>query len=190
MIRELRPRTVEPSEAELYAGLRRGESEAFDLLYRHARPMAIRVLTDKGCPATDAEDLFQDGLMSLWQNIQDGKYERREGVKVSTYLVQLCRNRWIDRTRRVAYRQTDTVAEHSPGLAAEVSDDHLLREARHEQLDRAFAQLGERCREMLKRFYFKRDPLSLLAEEMGITPQTAKNEKYRCTQRLRKLCAA
>ena len=194
MIRFLQRRETRLSDAELYEALRLGERRAFDHLYRHARPMAAKTLTQIGCPAAEVDDLFQDALLALYQNVADGRYELRTDTKITTYLVRLCRNRWIDRTRRVAYRHTSTVGEHVERTADADDGSELeavmLRERHLEELDAAFAQLGERCQHLLRRFYYDRAPLSEIAAERGITAQSAKNEKYRCMQRLKKVYAS
>ena len=194
MIRYLPRRESRLADADLYEALRLGERRAFDQLYRFARPMATKTLTQIGCPAAEVDDLFQDALLALYQNVADGRYRLRADTKITTYLVRLCRNRWIDRTRRVAYRRTATVGEHveRAGTGEEGADiEAALRRERHlERLDEAFALLGERCQHLLRRFYYDRASLSEIAAERGITPQSAKNEKYRCMQRLKKAYAS
>ena len=194
MIRFLPRRGSRLADAELYEALRLGERRAFDHLYRHALPMATTTLTQMGCPLAEVDDLFQDALLALHQNIVDGRYVLRADTKVTTYLVRLCRNRWIDRTRRVAYRRTESVGEHARDAGdpddGSAMDELMEHERRLERLDAAFALLGERCQHLLRRFYFDRVPLAEIAEERGITPPSAKNEKYRCMQRLRKAYAS
>lgn len=190
MLRFLKPRASRLTDEQLFARLLAGDRVAFDQLYTQALPMTIKVLTRLGCPAAEAEDLFQDGLLALWQNAQDGKYRPQAGTKVTSYLVQLCRNRWIDRTRRVAYRKTQSVGEHDHSIAAPedaIADEEALA---LKQLDAGFAAISERCQELLKAFYFRKTALAALAESLGVGIATAKNEKYRCMQRLRKACVA
>ena len=168
-----------------------GERRAFDHLYRNGLPLAAKTLREAGCPAADVDDFFQEALLALYQQVVDGRFELRSDTKVTTYLVRLCRNRWIDRTRRVEHRRTQLVDSHPEsalGLGGdEVEEEWQTREAQLQALDAAFAQLGERCQHMLRRFYHDRVALADIAIERDITPSTAKNEKYRCMQRLRKL---
>jgi RNA polymerase sigma factor (sigma-70 family) len=56
-----------------------------------------------------------------------------------------------------------------------------------EYLAKIFDQLGEKCRRMLSLYYYKKMPLAMIAEQMGYTPKSAKNEKYRCMQKLKAL---
>ncbi len=155
--------------------------------------MVRRTLLERSCPRQEAEDLFQEALIALWQNARDGKYIQRSSTRLSTYLTQLCVNRWIDRTRKVAFRRTDSletkVVPERGDHTADEDPDYLLREMRHDTLDWAFAQLGAACQTMLTKFYFEHAGLDEIAEERGITAASAKTVKYRCMQRLRRLCA-
>ena len=196
MIRQLHARPAARSDEELFAGLLRADDEVFDELYREAFPKTRRALLNRNCPEAETEDLFQDALVALWQNARAGKYQLRSGARMSTYLTQLCINRWIDRTRRVDFRKTETredipergsrAATQAEQLAAE---ERKLTEVKHALLDAAFAQLSDACQDMLRRFYFERASLAEIAADRGISAASAKTEKYRCMQRLKRLCA-
>ena len=195
MIRRL-TRPAARSDEALFAGLLRSEEGVFDELYREAYPKALHALLRRSCPAAEAEDLFQDALVALWQNARDGKYRPRPGTRMTTYLTQLCINRWIDRTRRVDVRRTEyrdvpvetaTRATHAAEVAE--AEERDATEARFARLDAAVAELGEACRHLLQRFYLERASLAEIAAERGISAASAKTEKYRCMQRLRRLCA-
>lgn len=178
-----------PSEEALFDALREGEPAAFDHLYREVLPSVRRVLAARSCPVAEADDLFQEALVALWQNARDGSFQLRKSTKISTYLIHLCTNRWIDRTRRVDFRSTDSGAD-LPASAHEDADEvGVMRERRFIQLETAFAQLGEKCRGLLMRFYFDREGLDEVGTWLGISTASAKTEKYRCMQRLRILCA-
>ena len=124
----------------------------------------------------------------MWQQVDDGRFKLKAGVKMSSYLIQLCSNRWIDKTRTAAFRNTVSTDE-LPLEAEEIESSKNLQAKENDfrLMDVAFSQLGEKCQEMLKKFYFEKTSMKALAELRGITPQTAKNEKYRCVQRLKKI---
>ncbi len=189
MLRYLKTRAR--SDEELFAGLLTAEPQVFDHLYEITFPMVRRTLSERSCPPQEAEDLFQEALVALWQNARDGKYVLRSGTRLSTYLTQLCVNRWIDRTRKVAFRRTESheaVPERGDANVTDADPEYLLRELRHERLDEAFARLGDACRDLLKKFYFERCSLEEIAEERQVSTASAKTIKYRCMQRLRRLC--
>ena len=50
-----------------------------------------------------------------------------------------------------------------------------------------FDNLGENCKEVLSRFYYNKQSLKIIGQQFDWTEATARNNKYRCLQRLREL---
>ncbi len=49
-------------------------------------------------------------------------------------------------------------------------------------------KLGDPCNTLLKKFYYEQCNMVEICEEMGYkNPESARNQKYKCLQRLRKL---
>ncbi len=131
----------------------------------------------------DAMDIFQEGLVAMWTNITQGKFELKENTRLSTYLYSLCRNIWISRLRKV-----------KPGMTIEIKDEHsdlMDVDDQEEQytlirtLEKQLLKLNEACQQLLKQFYYEKSSLKDIALSMNITEKTAKNNKYRCMQSLR-----
>ncbi|UFP94928.1 sigma-70 family RNA polymerase sigma factor [Gloeobacter morelensis] len=84
-----------PSDAEIYADLKRGSASALGVLYdRHGRlvyRLAVRILANN----QEAEDLTQEVFLILWQK---KAYDPARGT-LSNYLLTLTRSRAIDRVR-------------------------------------------------------------------------------------------
>ncbi len=135
--------------------------------------------------AEDALDIFQEGIIALWTNIKQGKFQLQDNAKVSSYLFALCRNLWISKLRK---RKDFKPLEASTELSDQADTDAMI--AQHEliaELERHFRQLGASCRKLLSLFYYQKASLKAIAAQMGITEKTAKNNKYRCMQNLRSL---
>jgi hypothetical protein len=55
-------------------------------------------------------------------------------------------------------------------------------------MDRALNSLGEPCKSLLEGYYLKKLDMNALAAEFGYTnADNAKNQKYKCLMRLKKL---
>ena len=55
-------------------------------------------------------------------------------------------------------------------------------------MDRALNSLGEPCKSLLQGYYLKKMDMNALAAEFGYTnADNAKNQKYKCLMRLKKL---
>ena|SRR5687767_10952681 len=123
----------------------------------------------------DAKDIFQDALVVLYKNVQSERFALT--VPLKTYLLAVTKNLWLQELRRrnkmpVAIEQIDI-----PDALPENENDADLATA-------AFNLLGERCRQLLILFYFKKKTYRELASFLGFGDErTAKNQKYRCLQK-------
>lgn len=175
------------TDQSLYQGLLNNETTAFEFIYTKNFPAVRQQVQQYGGSEDDAKDIFQEGVIALWNNIRAGTYQLRENVKMSTYLIQICKLRWMDRMKKASHRYEIRKEDYvEPAAEAEVLADWIDREDQ-QQFQQQFAQLGERCQDLLKRFYFLKESLQDIARVMGIGEATAKNEKYRCMQRLKKI---
>ena len=57
-----------------------------------------------------------------------------------------------------------------------------------ELMERALQHLGEPCKELLEDYYIRKKNMSEIAKEFGYTnAENAKNQKYKCLMRLKKI---
>lgn len=72
---------------------KRGNKEAFGLLYNHYLPQIYRFILLKVNSRKEAEDLSHEVFLSAWQHIFDYQYE---GFPFSSWLYQIAKNAVID----------------------------------------------------------------------------------------------
>lgn len=174
-------------DTTLYEGLKNNQQSAFEYLYKNNYPAVRQLVFQYKGSDDDAKDIFQEGMIALWNNIRSGSYQLRPDVKMSTYLIQICKLRWMDRLKKASNRyELRQESYQEPAQEAEVEMEWINREEQSE-FQQQFAQLGERCQHLLKRFYFMKQSLQEIADFLGIGEASAKNEKYRCMQRLKKI---
>jgi DNA-directed RNA polymerase specialized sigma24 family protein len=68
--------------------------------------------------------------------------------------------------------------------------EELVNDEKENQLKKiedSFKNLGESCKELLTRFYYKKESMSMIAKAFDWTAATARNNKYRCIQRLKEM---
>jgi hypothetical protein len=72
-----------------------------------------------------------------------------------------------------------------------VEDDieiHRKRNAEYNIMERALGSMGEPCKSLLEGYYIKKMDMQALAKEFGYTnADNAKNQKYKCLMRLKKM---
>jgi RNA polymerase sigma factor (sigma-70 family) len=173
------------TENEIYEGIVRKDNRTFLWLYRQNEGRILNLVQNNNGNEDDARDIFQEGLVALWTNISKGKFDLNGQAKISTYLFTLCRNLWISKLRK---NKKMFSLDDNPGV--EIADEVNDMEEQYEKvktLEDHFAKLGEACQQLLSLFYYKKASLKEIADLMGITDKTAKNNKYRCMQQLKEL---
>lgn len=167
--------------------VRTGDDKTLQQLYRDNYRYVEKFVIDNSGTAEQAKDIFQEAFLSMWRNVQAEKFVVKEGGSLSAYLQRIAKNKWLDYLRSAAYRKTVLLeAEIVESIAVEevVNENEL---AGIKQVREQFELLGDNCRELLTRFYYRGESLRSVAQVFGWTGDTAKNNKYRCIERLRKL---
>lgn len=171
------------TDREIFDGIARKDDKTFLFLYNKHKEQILRMVQKNSGNEADALDVFQEGLIALWTNIGQGKYQLRENTRISSYLHTLCRNLWISklRKRKVIYSIEDNPAYE---IADEVNDMEE-RYQRIKLLEGQLKKLGNACQQLLRMFYYQKVALKEIAQTMNLTEKSAKNNKYRCMQKLR-----
>jgi len=123
----------------------------------------------------DAKDIFQDALVVLYKNVQSENFTLT--VPLKTYLVAIVKNLWMQELRR--RNKIPVTADQ-----AEIPDAVFNEDKNFDIAQSAFNLLGEKCRQLLILFYFKKKTYKELAAFLAFGDErTAKNQKYRCLQK-------
>lgn len=125
--------------------------------------------------ADDADDIFQDALVILYKKVQADNFSLTAPLK--NYLLAIVRNCWMQELRK---RKKMPVSEMNTDIENATVDE----EPAFTRAQAAFDLLGEKCRQLLILFYFKRHDFKTIAAELSFSDEkTAKNQKYRCLQK-------
>lgn len=176
------------SDEALVSGIRAGGSardEALKRLYLMPglRETVIRHVMANGGSRQDAQDIFQEALVILDRNVREGRYEARSAL--TTYFVAIAKWRWVT-VRRQHGRYTEISPTHYD-TEVESPEAETIRTEYRELFQEALAQIGERCRELL-RLYQLDHSMEEIAQIMHYnSADVAKKEAYRCRTRFREL---
>lgn len=133
--------------------------------------------------AEEAKDIYQEAFIAVWQNIKAGRFAEQNGSSLEAYLFQIAKYKWYDYLK--AAKKINTIpVEHNHLIETTYSEEE---ENYIEKVQQHFKNLGEPCRQVLTLFYFMKQRMSNIAATFSWTEATAKNNKYRCLQRLRNL---
>jgi len=177
----MKAKTTPMNDAELLAAMRQGRAEqAFTQLYRQLPDVMTLVRTHGGSRA-EARDLFQDALVIIHEKAQDASF--RFAGSLAAYLYGICRNLWL-----AELRAKGRAGKHMDALVPQPDNDPPTTdyEPLTQLAERAFAALGEKCRELLTRFYLHNEPLAAIAQAFGYAGEgAAKTRKYKCLEQAR-----
>jgi RNA polymerase sigma factor (sigma-70 family) len=131
------------------------------------------VLRNKGS-IEDAEDVFQEGLMVLYDNIMMDRFQGTSTVK--TYLFAICRNKWLS-----ILRKRKTII---PEDFAHIHEQKYL-DIDSESIEKFMNNLSEGCKKVLYAYYFHGATMREITKQLKLkNEQIAKNKKYVCMKKL------
>jgi len=171
------------NEELLVRDIRDNEESAFKFLYSEYYDTVSRFICSHGGQEEDARDIFQEVVISIWHNITEGKYESKGYFK--TYLVQLCKFKWYDKLKSGSKQHTELSWNPPDGPDADDREEMEMREQQIAEMLNFYNRIDEKCRSLLKMFYFEKKSFKQVGEALGLTPQSAKNQKYRCIKKIK-----
>jgi RNA polymerase sigma factor (sigma-70 family) len=182
---------LSPTDDALIAAIQAGDERALAHLYRLHWPMVSHFVLQNSGSEDDAQDVYQEGVMVFYEKVRDGSLEL--SCQIKTYLYAVCRRLWLKRLTsksRFGVRLLDD-EEHGAYLNTGAEEDVLAAEEqdrRFATMGEALNHLGEPCRSLLEGFYLLDKSMQDLTTEFGYTnADNAKNQKYKCLVRLKKL---
>ena len=82
--------------------------------------------------------------------------------------------------------EMDSLGEMVP--VEEDIDEHEKKDEEFLMMEKAVGNLGEPCKSLIEAFYIQKKSMQTIASQFGYTnADNAKNQKYKCLQRLKKL---
>ncbi|WP_055436408.1 RNA polymerase sigma factor [Lacinutrix algicola] len=151
-------------------------SKAFKELYK-LYPRIEKLILSKGGKKSDAQDVFQEALIILNRNLQKSDFKLT--ASFSTYLYSVSRFVWKDMQNKFSTQELHDLKDNEVSIF-----HHVLEEKKYRFAESAFRELGERCQELLQRFYFKKMSFKAIAEVMQFkSEKIAKNQKYKCLKK-------
>ncbi len=174
------------NEQLLLKGLVNNDSKAIDTIYRENFTMIQSFILNNNGSYDDARDVFQEAVITLYEKAKSESFVLT--CQIKTYIYSVCRRLWLKRLQQMGRYSLDV---ESLTETVSVEEDTDLREKRNADfviMDRAVNSLGEPCKSLLESYYINKKGMTEIAAEFGYTnADNAKNQKYKCLMRLKKL---
>lgn len=177
------------SDTELVANLRSGSKmeESVKAIYRsYFDSLSWYVMNNSGS-RQDAEDIFQEVIISFIELVQKGKFRGESSIK--TFLFSLNRHVWLNELKRRgrAMAREEKFEKNQAIIQLDVSHTVEDREAKAQMMQLVSA-LGETCRKILTMFYYENMPVKAMLEFLDYeNEQVIRNRKYKCLKQLEQM---
>lgn len=170
---------------EIVDSFKKRDNVAFQYLYLHFGDFCINQLIRKGCAKEDAEDLFVESVLVLRDKVLKAEIAALTNTKY--FLFRICENRFLalkrrERTANNHQGRLELFFYESPFF--DPAKDHYDDE-KMTAMKLAMEKLTERCREIIRYFYFDKLNMIEISNLMNLSSaDVAKTTKSRCYRQL------
>jgi RNA polymerase sigma factor (sigma-70 family) len=176
---------AENNEKILLQGLARNDKKAVETIYKENYNMIQALVVNNNGSTEDAKDIFQEAMIVLYEKVQSGTFELN--CQIRTFVYSVSRRIWLKRLMH-QNRFTLSDANHDFVSVDEEVEEHEKRNTEFAMMEKAMGGLGEPCKSLLDAFYMQKRTMQEIAAGFGYTnAENAKNQKYKCLMRLKKL---
>jgi len=166
--------------------IKSGDQIALKNIYDENREAFIKFSRLYNVEKYDALDIYQDAIIILYDNIVNGKIKELRS-KVSTYLFAIGKYKIFQLHRdnaKVELKNELIVEEENIYLDVNLYDEKLTNQ--QELLNKYYSQLGNRCKEILKLFYYEGYTLDEIVDILDYSDKKVlKSQKSRCMKQLK-----
>ena len=176
------------TDSELVDRIKRNDPTGLSSIYETYRSEFVHwMMKFQKCEVEDARDFYQAAILILYENILADKVQMHSS-SLKTYLFGIGKN--LSRQQyRSEIRKKNAGAEHyMMNYILEDAEDKMTEEQHIEQIRQQFQNLGDQCQQVLSLYYFERRSMEEISATLGYkNPETTKNQKYKCMERLRRM---
>ncbi len=176
----------EINESELLDGLARNDRKAVETLYKQNYSMIQAFILNNNGTADDARDIFQEAIIVLFEKVKGGSLELN--CQIKTYVYSVCRRLWLKRLQQLQRFGTPVESLEEVVPIEEELEEHDRKNEAFAVMEKAMTHLGEPCKSLLEAYYIQKKQMLDIAADFGYTnADNAKNQKYKCLMRLKKI---
>ena len=173
-------------DQELLKGLAVSDKKALETIYKENYNMVQSLVINNNGSVHEAKDVFQEAMIVLFEKARSGNFELN--CQMKTYVYSVSRRIWLKRLQQMNryIGEMDSIAEVAP--VEEDIEEHEKKDEEFVMMEKAVSSLGEPCKSLIEAFYMQKRNMQDIASQFGYTnADNAKNQKYKCLMRLKKL---
>ncbi len=164
-----------------------GDRNVIKYIYSKCYPMVKKFILNNSGNEEMSKDIFQEAMVILFRKSKDTEFVLTS--RVSTFLYSVSRQLWLKQLAsnkkliNNAIEEDMNDSDENNPVEQLIEDDRKLKLVNH-----CLSMLGDPCRALLNAYYYRNLSMNEIAAEMGYTnADNAKNQKYKCFKRLKKL---
>lgn len=148
--------------------------------------MVFNLICSNNGSEQEAKDVYQEAMIAFYERAQQPDFVLT--CKIKTYLYAVCKRLWLKRlNEKKRFLGNFEEADSFIGMEEEMVDLEE-REKTFQLMKKAMEGLGEPCRSIIEEFYIRDLTMEQIRDKFGYTnADNAKNQKYKCLQRLKKI---
>jgi RNA polymerase sigma factor (sigma-70 family) len=178
------------SDQELITAIKdeRTTDQAIGFIYREYYGYLESCVVVNGGQASDAEDVIQEALIAFVEIARQNRFRGESSVK--SFLYTLTRNLWVSEIRkRTSSGRRNLVFESAKDPVEQGAIQYLAYKEDQKLILDLFAQLGDKCRQILLLVYYENLPMSEILEQVEgyQNEQVLRNKKHKCMKTLEKM---
>lgn len=174
---------VEHSDETIVQAILKGnDSNVLSFLYQSVLPkVRNHILRNKGT-IEEANDIFQDAVLILYNRVLEGKFENTPNVR--GFIIHASKNLWINRVKRLNKFDSHEINNEDFVEDKTVIDDIITSE-QATAIRTLFNMVGEKCKQLLTYSIYLNMSMEEIASKLELpNANAAKTQNYRCKQKL------
>ncbi|MBG6130474.1 RNA polymerase sigma factor (sigma-70 family) [Aquimarina sp. EL_43] len=166
---------------KILEGIVTGNEVVITTFYRKNLPYIRQYILQNSGNEEDAEDVFQDALILVYQKLKTDSLELHSSLR--TYFYGICKNMWRNRLRKNKKMIiTEKLPEDAEIITPTVIQDIEYKEREH-IYRRHFLKLSDTCREVLS-LLFQGNSMKDIAHITGYSEGYTRKKKFECKRYL------
>lgn len=162
-------------------GIKQGNPKVIQQIYADFHQVITHLVETHNGTEDDAQDVFQEGLLMMYQKVQTPDFKLTSSFL--TYFYAVCRNIWSNKLRKKSSTEvtfdnaTLSMIEDEPVSVLEQNEQYFLYR-------KMFLRLGADCQKVLNLF-LQKVKMSEIMQQMGYgSISYTKKRKFMCKKKL------
>lgn len=179
------------TDIDFINGIKANDENILRALYQqYFRMVRHFVITNNG-DESNAKDIYHETLLVIINLVKKDSFALKSSL--STLIYAISKRLWLKHlNKNKNFLFSENIHSYETDYATDINIDEILEERQEKEhnllkMQTALQSLGHPCYQLLKEFYYNKLTMEQIAEKLGYNnADVAKNQKYKCLQRLKK----